>query len=120
MGDWLTRNADCHFSGLLKHLLSLGYLQGEHTSVLVFDLEKLDRRLDELNDAFPPKTLHAVAIKANPLPAILRGIVERGFGLEAASRGAKEAGGTTIGIIPGSDHAEANPYVDIPICTGIG
>ena len=40
--------------------------------------------------------------------------------MEAASRGAKEAGGTTIGIIPGSDPAEANPYVDIPICTGIG
>ena len=40
--------------------------------------------------------------------------------MEAASRGAKMAGGTTIGIIPGSDPAEANPYVDIPICTGIG
>ena len=40
--------------------------------------------------------------------------------MEAASRGAKEAGGTTIGILPGSDPSEANPYVDIPICTGIG
>jgi len=40
--------------------------------------------------------------------------------MEAASRGAKEAGGITIGIIPGSNPAEANPYVDIPICTGIG
>ena len=40
--------------------------------------------------------------------------------MEAASRGAKEAGGTTIGIIPGGDPAEANPYVDIHICTGIG
>ena len=40
--------------------------------------------------------------------------------MEAASRGAKEAGGTTIGILPGSDPSEANLYVDIPICTGIG
>ena len=40
--------------------------------------------------------------------------------MEAASRGAKEAGGTTIGILPGSDPREANPYVDIAICTGIG
>ena len=40
--------------------------------------------------------------------------------MEAASKGAKEAGGTTIGILPGSDPAEANAYVDIPICTGIG
>lgn len=40
--------------------------------------------------------------------------------MEAASRGAKEAGGLTVGIIPGADPADANPYVDIPICTGIG
>jgi uncharacterized protein (TIGR00725 family) len=40
--------------------------------------------------------------------------------MEAASRGAKDAGGITIGILPGSDPSEANLYVDIPICTGIG
>ncbi|MBF8266874.1 MAG: hypothetical protein HW388_382 [Dehalococcoidia bacterium] len=40
--------------------------------------------------------------------------------MEAACKGAKEAGGTTIGILPSSDPGEANPYVDIPICTGIG
>lgn len=40
--------------------------------------------------------------------------------MEAACKGAKEAGGTTIGILPGNDPAEANPYVDIAICTGIG
>jgi uncharacterized protein (TIGR00725 family) len=40
--------------------------------------------------------------------------------MEAACRGAKEAGGTTIGILPGGDRAEANPYVDIAIPTGLG
>jgi len=40
--------------------------------------------------------------------------------MEAACRGAKEAGGTTVGILPGSDPSAANPYVDIPICTGMG
>ena len=40
--------------------------------------------------------------------------------MEAASRGAKEAGGTTIGIIPGSDPSEANSYLDYIVCTGIG
>lgn len=44
----------------------------------------------------------------------------RGGVMEAACRGAKGAGGTTIGILPGSDKSEANPYVDIPIVTGIG
>lgn len=45
-----------------------------------------------------------------------------GFGgiMEAACRGAKEAGGVTVGILPGSDPSAANRYVDIPICTGMG
>jgi len=40
--------------------------------------------------------------------------------MEAACRGAREAGGLTIGIIPGDDPGEANPYVDIAIATGLG
>jgi len=44
----------------------------------------------------------------------------RGGVMEAACRGAKQAGGVTIGILPGPDASEANRYVDIPIATGIG
>ena len=44
----------------------------------------------------------------------------RGGVMEAACRGAKSAGGTTIGILPGNDPAGANPWVAIPICTGLG
>jgi uncharacterized protein (TIGR00725 family) len=40
--------------------------------------------------------------------------------MEAVCRGAKSAGGMTIGILPGDNPAEANAYVDIPISTGIG
>jgi uncharacterized protein (TIGR00725 family) len=39
--------------------------------------------------------------------------------MEAACRGAKSAGGLTIGILPDTDRSDANPYVDIPIVTGI-
>ena len=39
--------------------------------------------------------------------------------MKAACKGAKSGGGTTIGIIPGSDPETANPWVDIPICTGL-
>lgn len=39
---------------------------------------------------------------------------------EAASRGAVLAGGTTVGILPGSQRAEANPYVTVAIPTGLG
>jgi len=34
--------------------------------------------------------------------------------------GAKAAGGQTIGILPGSNPQEANPYIDISIATGLG
>jgi len=40
--------------------------------------------------------------------------------MEAAARGAKQAGGLTIGILPGSDPAAANPHIDVAIATGLG
>lgn len=58
-----------------------------------------------------------------------RGIAERdgilicgGLGgvMEAGCRGAKKAGGMTIGILPGMNQKDANKYVDIPIPTGVG
>ena len=40
--------------------------------------------------------------------------------MEAACRGAKEAGGHTVGILPGSDRTAANPFVDTAVPTGLG
>ena len=40
--------------------------------------------------------------------------------MEAACRGAKTSGGITIGILPGSNPNEANAWIDIPVCTGLG
>ena len=40
--------------------------------------------------------------------------------MESACKGAKKAGGLTVGILPGSRVEEANRYVDIPIVTGVG
>ncbi len=40
--------------------------------------------------------------------------------MEAACRGASSEGGITIGILPGDSAKAANPYVQIPIVTGIG
>ena len=40
--------------------------------------------------------------------------------MEAASRGAKAANGVTIGILPEHTELGANPFIDIPIATGIG
>lgn len=40
--------------------------------------------------------------------------------MEAACKGARENGGTTIGIIPGLDKKDANPYVSIALPSGMG
>lgn len=39
--------------------------------------------------------------------------------MEAAARGATEAGGTVVGVIPTESAGDANPYVTIPIVTGM-
>ena len=62
--------------------------------------------------------------------AVGRGLAEQGAVLvcgglggvmEAASRGAKAVQGSlTIGILPGSDRTQANPWIDLPFATGMG
>lgn len=61
--------------------------------------------------------------------AVGRGIAEMGLALicggragvmEAACRGAAEAGGVAIGVLPDADPAHANPYATVVLATGIG
>ena len=61
--------------------------------------------------------------------AVGRGLAEAGAVLvcgglggvmEAACRGAKSAGGTTVGILPGDRREQANGYVDVALATGLG
>lgn len=40
--------------------------------------------------------------------------------MKAAAKGCKKAGGMTIGILPGKEKADANPYIDIALPTTIG
>ena len=49
-------------------------------------------------------------------------VITGGLGgvMEAAARGAREAGGRVVGILPGSDAGAANPHVEIAVATGMG
>jgi uncharacterized protein (TIGR00725 family) len=49
-------------------------------------------------------------------------VVTGGLGevMAAAARGAKSAGGTTIGILPGESRTDANQWLDHVVATGIG
>ena len=40
--------------------------------------------------------------------------------MEVVCRGPKSEGGVTIGILPGNTPADANPWVDYPVCKGMG
>ncbi len=39
--------------------------------------------------------------------------------MEAAAKGASDAGGLTVGILPGAKADDANPYIKVPIVTGM-
>ena len=70
----------------------------------------------------PPEAAAAAEIVGRELA--LRGAVVvcggRGGVMEAACKGAQEAGGHTIAILPGYDAGEANPFVEFAIPTGLG
>jgi len=80
-------------------------------------------RIGVIGGSQPDKESRQNAFRVGQLIAEKGGILVCG-GLsgvmEAASRGAKEAGGLTLGILPGNSADDANIYVDIPIATGLG
>ena len=72
-------------------------------------------------DASPEQEGHAEAV-GRALAAARAVVVCGGLGgvMAAACRGAHEAGGVTVGLLPGSDRADANPWVTVAIATGMG
>jgi uncharacterized protein (TIGR00725 family) len=40
--------------------------------------------------------------------------------MEAAARGAQEAGGVTLGLLPGDDRSDANPFLTVSVPTAMG
>ncbi|WP_029895151.1 TIGR00725 family protein [Desulfohalovibrio reitneri] len=40
--------------------------------------------------------------------------------MSAASEGARERGGHTVGLLPGLDREDANEFIEVPVVTGLG
>jgi uncharacterized protein (TIGR00725 family) len=40
--------------------------------------------------------------------------------MEAVAKGAKSNGGSTVGILPGTEASAANAFIDVPLATGLG
>jgi uncharacterized protein (TIGR00725 family) len=80
-------------------------------------------RIGVIGPSEAPAELRSLAEDVGRLIAEAGAILICGGGsgvMKAASKGAKSAGGITVGIIPGTNENEANEYVDIPIITGMG
>ena len=91
MNPWLQRSCDDNrWRSQVAKLLEHGYLSQRHPWVISYDLERLGSRVAHLRQTFPAESLHTSAIKANPLPPVLKMLVDGGMGLEAASRGELE------------------------------
>jgi len=69
----------------LAHAKAAGLWTDTTRAALFHDLDRLEARFRDLSAAFPDDTLHAVAVKANPVVALLEVLVAAGAGLEAAS-----------------------------------
>ncbi|MFO7890558.1 MAG: diaminopimelate decarboxylase [bacterium] len=60
-------------------------LNDDNSSLIFYDLDYLQQRVENMLSVFPDSTLHAVAIKSNPLPAVLRLLRKFSLGAEAAT-----------------------------------
>ncbi|RUM88158.1 MAG: TIGR00725 family protein [Thermodesulfatator sp.] len=81
------------------------------------------RRVAVIGTGIAGKEIYQAAYQVGKLLAQRGALVYTGgLGgvMEAASRGALEAGGLTVGILPGNKAEEANPYVQIPVVTDMG
>lgn len=80
-------------------------------------------RIGVIGGASPEKKWLAVAFEVGTFIAKNNGVlVCGGLGgiMESAAKGAKQAGGLTLGILPGNSPQDANSFIDIAMATGLG
>ncbi|OSX70072.1 hypothetical protein BU14_0930s0004 [Porphyra umbilicalis] len=74
-------------STVLGAAIDAGEVGDDPPVALFFDLTAFRRNCEKLRAAFPPSTLHAFAVKANPVVAVVKAAAEAGMGAEVASIG---------------------------------
>ena len=85
MSSFHSRITPADAEAIWHHAHDQDFLTEDSRSLIVHDLGRLKSRIEILKTAFPDTTLHAIAIKANPLVEVLKFCVQHGCGLEAAS-----------------------------------
>ncbi len=70
---------------LKNAILTEGLINPDDTALIFYNNDFIKHRIERLKSLFPANTLHAVAVKANPLPAILKKLNIAGTGAETAS-----------------------------------
>ena len=75
-----------HAARCVRLAMAAGHLGEACPALLFHDLDRMRERIARLQAVFPANTLHALAIKANPLEGVLSEAVAAGAGLEAASQ----------------------------------
>lgn len=85
MNDWRESIPPAAIEAVTREVAARGLIGSNDRSVIFHDLERMRSRLRALAGCFPAHSLHAVAIKANPVIEILKEAVAAGAGLEAAS-----------------------------------
>jgi diaminopimelate decarboxylase len=69
---------------------AIAHLSDEQPCALFFDMDAFRSNLLSIKASFPPSTVHAIAMKANPLAACLLVVKELGMACEVASPGELE------------------------------
>jgi diaminopimelate decarboxylase len=74
-----------HITKVLRKALDARVYGGTVSGVLFYDLDFFRDTITDIQKKFPPATLHAIAVKANPLAVLLREACALGMGAECAS-----------------------------------
>lgn len=82
--SWNSRLEPADLSARTFSLIEQGLLD-DHEALFVHDLDRMVDRVRALQSGFGPQSLHAIAVKANPVLGILQRLVKAGAGLECAS-----------------------------------